>query len=156
MSDLITKVRAALDGGKKLTRRQLRDIIDCEPGELGSVITRLKERNEVQMHEGDGPKGSLYSLNPEGQTAAPDRKSRQAPPHKKGSHRKKAKPASMLVPAHPRANGNGNGRNNVVPFIPAMTADRRLVIIGGSQPVVFSEEQTQSIADLMAGHFEAA
>ena len=44
---------------------------------------------------------------------------------------------------------------NVTPFTPAMTADRRMVIVGGSEPLMFSIEQTQSIADLVLDNFEA-
>ena len=45
---------------------------------------------------------------------------------------------------------------NVQPFTAALTADKRMVLVGGSEPLIFSTEQTQHIADLVFSNFEAA
>lgn len=71
------------------------------------------------------------------------------PPGKRAS-KKGRKPAKKAAAASAPA-----AACNVTPFTPAMTIDQRMLIVGGSEPLIFSVEQTQSIADLIFGNFEA-
>jgi DNA-binding transcriptional ArsR family regulator len=40
-------------------------------------------------------------------------------------------------------------------FIPAVDAQQRLVIVNGGEPLVFTDEQTSAIADLLLQHYKA-
>lgn len=40
------------------------------------------------------------------------------------------------------------------PFIPAIDADSRLIIVNGAEPHIFDPQQTEAIATLLATHFE--
>ena len=45
---------------------------------------------------------------------------------------------------------------NVPKFLPAMSVDGRLIILGGDAPLVLSVEQTEQLAGLLAQHFDVA
>ena len=64
-----------------------------------------------------------------------------APPQER-KYSKRAKPAGTRT-AEP-----------VGIFLPAFTADQRLVVLNGVVPQLYSPEQTQAIADLLLQHFE--
>jgi DNA-binding Lrp family transcriptional regulator len=63
-----------------------------------------------------------------------------APPRKGNG---KPKPAARQKPAAQAGD-----------FLPAMTADMRLVIVNGAAPAVFTSEQTEAIAQVVLQHFE--
>ena len=80
------------------------------------------------------------------------RKAKTKPPKRETKPHKTATKAPPKTKAQPQK----AAACNVQPFEAAMTADHRMVIIGGAEPLIFSVEQTQSIADLVLENFEAA
>lgn len=62
----------------------------------------------------------------------------------------KFKPATRTPPPKAKTQPPAPAACNVTDFTPALTADRRLVIVGGTEPLIFSPEQTRNIATLMA------
>lgn len=116
-------------------------IIARELGEESSKVgyhIRAMEADKSLIAAGKG-RGRIYGL--------PDQKldgERSAPPqkHKQKKHRK-AKHAPRRTAPPARAT-----------FIAAVDADSRLVLINGSEPQIFSEEQTEAIATLLFQHYK--
>lgn len=95
-----------------------------------------------------------YALHVEQAPGAPKTNGAKPPKHTRSKaprrHRQNGKtraPAKQPDPPAPVC--------NVADFTPALTADPRLVIVGGTEPLIFSPEQTQNIATLMLDRFEA-
>ena len=124
---------------------------DVDIGMAGYYLKQLVDEGKLSAIGATGDR--MFALHgTAGATgSAPPPKAAKAP--RKGPAGKRAKtpkaPKPKAAPPRPAA------PCNVTPFTPAMTADRRMVIVGGSEPLMFSIEQTQSIADLVLDNFEA-
>lgn len=155
-----SEIRAAIIAGKTTRAAMLKACPSCEDDKhLASNLHVLKTESKVTYTIGDNG-GAVYALGvwpekAERDDAAP---SATRPPKaaKKPAAKKKAsarkhqhrKAVAKRPAAAPIATPTPAG--NVRPFIPSITADDRLVIVGGTEPLIFTPEQTADIATLLA------
>lgn len=146
-TDITTALRKA---GRKIDSTELYELLgtDLPRPKVMSAIMALKKTGEVVSFPGDSPRKTLYAI---GAGNAPPPKT--AKPPRKGPTGKKDK--TPAKPPKRKARPAPAASCNVADFLPAMTADKRLVIVGGTEPLMFSIEQTQNIADLIFENFEA-
>lgn len=150
VTELRTDITAALrKAGRKINSTELYELLgtDLPRPKVMSEIMTLKKTGEVVSFPGDSPRKTLYAI---GSGSAPPPKAAKTP--RKGSTKKRAKAPKRK----PKADPAPVASCNVTPFTPAMTADKRMVIVGGTEPLMFSIDQTQNIADLIFENFEAA
>lgn len=87
--------------------------------------------------------------------ALPDQKiegTKSAPPQRRPARKKKSKLRKGAAPSTPQPKPKPADD-----FIPAFTADARLVIVNGSTPPqIFTPQQTERMATLLASYFEDA
>lgn len=88
--------------------------------------------------------------------ALPDQKldGEAAPPQRRGAPAKKS--SSRRKPAKRKARAARPAVELSAEFIPAFTADSRLVLLNGGAPQIFSPQQTERIATLLGNYFEDA
>ena len=144
------KILAQFKPGAWLGKAQIAEAIGAKADDLTYHLGKLIVEEELTATGSTSQR--RFALHG---TATPDG---AAPPPKTAKSKGKraaAKPAAPPKPAAAHA-PRAAVPCNVTPFTPAMTADKRMVIVGGSEPLVFSPEQTQSIADLVFENFEAA
>lgn len=140
--------------GRRITAAELYDLLGtAEPKKrVNGTLFRMKGDGSVTAFAGDSPHKTLYAI---GGTAGKAAAAAPAPKkvHRNGHHH--ARPARPDAEQPPRPGASPAAACNVAAFTPAMTSDRRMVLVGGTEPLIFSSEQTQAIADLVLAHFEA-
>ncbi len=150
-NEIKAKIRAALAGqttGLLAGEIRERGGLQLHGGFMAALLS-MKARGEVLKHEGETPRTSRYSLNPEQIADAPPqrRKATKAAkkPGRKPGKKRQARSAAVvkeIAPATARA------------FTPALTADSELVLVSAGQPALFfTPEQTVAIATLLAANF---
>lgn len=153
VTELRTDITAALrKAGRKINSTELYELLGTdEPRpKVMSEIMALKKTGEVVSFPGDSPRKTLYAI---GSGSAPH--PRPPSPRARGFADKTDKKPAKPPKRKPKADPAPAASCNVADFLPAMTADKRLVIVGGTEPLMFSIEQTQNIADLIFENFEA-
>lgn len=125
------------------------------PSAIGTLADHLEvERSALQYHLKGMPDLKYAGNRLNRVVALPDQKiddSGDTPPQKRQAkarkgHRAKKRDAPT-PPARPAA---------APAFIPAFTSDDRLVIVQGAEPAqIYSPEQTEGIATLLANYFKA-
>lgn len=152
MTELRAGITKALSAaGRKITSAELYALLGTEEPrpKVMATLTRMKNEGEVKAFAGDSPRKTLYAtIDSAGAPKANGSKSPKAAS-------KPAKTKAKTPPPEAKATSPPAPACNVADFTPALTADRRLVIVGGSEPLIFSPEQTQNIATLMLDRFEA-
>lgn len=151
------QIKAALTGQPSgltsLDIRERGEILDAP--RCSSVLIQMKKSGEILEHEGESPRKSRYSLNPEfivdgataGAAAGGGRKKAKKRKPKKGPGK-----ARKVRKASPIAERSAIDRE----FVPAITVDHSLVLItkGTHPPQFFTPEETASIASLLGANFE--
>ena len=147
-----SEIRTAIGTGKKTAD----DILDACP----SIKIRKQLLDNLYVLKGEGKLKTTIVDNitywalanwPEKATDAPPQQRKAKKPAKKSAGKaRKTKPASPSTGSPPPA-------APVDGFIPAMTFDNRLVIIGRDPvPQIFTPEHTQDIATLLLDRFDPA
>jgi len=156
MSELRPSISAALaKAGRKLTAAELYTLLGTsEPKKkVNATIFRMKTDGSIKAFSGDSPHKTLYA--PGGANGKAQPAAHAPPKNGKGNGHDHTHAARPEPEASPKPGATPSAQCNVAQFVPAMTADKRLVMVGGSEPLIFSTEQTQSIADLIFENFEA-
>jgi hypothetical protein len=144
------KITAALQKtGHPIAPGELAKLVDMEGSALGYHLKNMLDAGTLKA---SGAARSRRIGLPAHDFAAPASESfpRQRQPKK---HRK-AKRASKRAAA-PRARAaEAHAAPAAKRFIPAVDADRRLVIVNGGEPLIFDDEQTAAIATLLFTHYD--
>jgi DNA-binding transcriptional ArsR family regulator len=124
------------------------DHLETEAGKLSYHFKQLLDAGTMKA-TGSGRRRQLALADQAFAAAATE----AAPPQRRKKHKKAkhAKPARRAAARRaPRA---------AVPaerFIPTVDAERRLVIVNGGEPLIFSDAQTEAIATLLFTHYDKA
>lgn len=139
--DLKEQILAALKKLGPSSPSVIADNIGADPGRVGYYARQMIEAKAIKAAGTSGDR--VYAL--------PDQKIegvRAAPPQNGKKPRKSGKPQA----AKPARKGAAAPNDS---FLPAFTADQRLVLVqDGQSAQVFSVERTSAIADLLLNHFE--
>lgn len=134
------QIFAVFKPGDVLSKAEIANASGVVVEKLGYYLNQLAEEGKIVAIGVSTAR--RFSL-PDASSATPARARSRGSSHKQRHNKRRATPA----PAAARV-------GNVTDFTAAMTFDRRMVLLGASEPLVFSPEQTQQIADLMLANFE--
>jgi hypothetical protein len=164
LTELRKDIAAALTkAGRSLMSSEIYDLIgtDVPRPKVMATIVRMKNDGEIEAFAGDSPRKTLYAIT--GATAAaptaaakPKKTKRAAPTPRTPRPADKKRMAGLVAALKPAAAAPPAAADcNVAAFTPALTDDDRLVIIRGTAALIFSHDQTRSLATLMRDHFGA-
>jgi hypothetical protein len=127
-----------------------------DPGMAGYYLKQLVDDGKLTASGSTGDR--KWTLSEAGAADKPEHEKASKPPKtgKKRHYKKRATAAPERTPRSTNGKAATPGASNVTDFLAAMTDDRRMVLVGGDEPLIFSPAQTQHIADLMFSNFEAA
>lgn len=147
MSVTSDKIAEALKGKTTgMNSAAIREATGLSGSLFSSTLISMVARGQLIKHDGEDRASTRFSLNPEHIADAP----KAAKKKRKTGKRKTSKKARRVAPPQHRKTTAPVERS----FIPAITADQELVLVGhGDSPVVFNAEQTAAIATLMLANF---
>lgn len=155
---MITKeqITAALKKLGSVSPGELADHLEVDRAALGYHLKKLLDSGEVQAAgNSTARRVALPDQTIDTTPGAPPSSSNTRPAKKKKSKARAAKrskkASSPRAPKTPAAAPPAAARD----FLTAITADSRLVIVNGAQaPLIFSEKESEQIAELCLAHFE--
>lgn len=161
------EVRALILKEGPLTADKIIEGTDIEPRKVETMLWQMSNEGHLKKSgEGfatvyalgrekirhAGPAKSASNAGKAGRAAAKVAKAAKAQ-RPRPAPRPKAKPAAVVDAPIACVQAI---KPNVPKFLPAMAVDGRLIILGHDGPLVFSVEQTEQLAGLLAQHFDAA
>jgi DNA-binding transcriptional ArsR family regulator len=126
----------------------LADHLEVEPAALGYHLKKLLDANAIKANGRSNAR----------RIALPDQKFDEAatPPPQQRKQQKARKPkGGRKTRQHRTPHRAAERAQPAERFIPAVDAQQRLVIVNGGEPLVFTDEQTSAIADLLLQHYKA-
>jgi hypothetical protein len=146
------QILAVFKPGASLNKADIARSSGVDIGMVGYYLKQLVDEGKLAAAGATGDRRFALAGTGASTGSAPPPKG--AKTTRKGTAGKRAKKKRVKAEATPAP--APAAACNVTPFTPAMTTDKRMVVVGGSEPLMFSVEQTQSIADLIFGNFEAS